>query len=67
LRIEEGVKSAEEEIKLSAAATIVIAKQLFEHQLYPERQFAKEGSVQQSLARVHGRLDETATERDGCE
>jgi hypothetical protein len=60
----ERLQKIEDENKVNAVAVQSVATNLAAYQLDSEKRFAKEESVQQSLARLHERIDSTATKDD---
>jgi len=58
------LEKIETENEANAAAARSVATNLAAYQLDSEKRFAKEESVQASLARLHERIDETATKAD---
>jgi hypothetical protein len=58
------LEKIETQIAATAAVARSVATSLAAYQLDSEKRFAKEDSVQASLARIHNRLDDTATSKD---
>jgi hypothetical protein len=57
----ERLQKMEDDNKANAAAAALVATNLATFQLEAEKRFAKEETMQASLARIHDRLDVTAT------